>query len=96
VEALGGGLLLGLWLAFGPRPEFVVAALLGLALIVLFFTDLDHQLLPDAVTLPGAAVGVGLAWVNPFLDGEGWRRIALSLGGAAIGAGALWAVLLRG
>jgi leader peptidase (prepilin peptidase) / N-methyltransferase len=92
VEALGGGLLLGLWLALGPGMAFVIAALLGLPLIVLFFTDLDHQLLPDAVTLPWSVLGLAVAWANPFLDGAGWKRLALSLAGAAIGSGALWAV----
>jgi leader peptidase (prepilin peptidase)/N-methyltransferase len=92
VEALGGGLLFGLWLAYGPGAAFAVAALFGLLLIVLFFTDLDHRLLPDAVTLTGSALGAGLAWVNPFLGGDGWRRIALSLGGAALGSGLLWAI----
>ena len=92
VEALGGGLLLGLWLAFGPGMKLAVAALLALPLIVLFFTDLDHQLLPDAVTLPWSVLGLAMAWVNPFLEGTGWRRLLLSLAGAAIGSGALWAV----
>jgi leader peptidase (prepilin peptidase)/N-methyltransferase len=92
VEAMGGGMLVGLWLAYGRGPSFLVAALLGLPLVVLFFTDLDHQLLPDAVTLPWSALGVAVAWGNPFLDGAGWRRVALSLAGAALGSGALWAV----
>ncbi len=92
VEALGGGLLLGLWLALGPGAAFAVASLLGLMLIVLFFTDLDHQILPDLVTLPGAVLGAGLAWFNPFLGGEGLRRLVAALAGAALGSGVLWAI----
>ncbi len=92
VEALGGGLLLGLWVAMGPSVAFAVAALLGLMLIVLFFTDLDHRLLPDAVTLPGAVLGAALAWFNPFLDGEGVHGLVASLAGAALGSGLLWAI----
>jgi leader peptidase (prepilin peptidase) / N-methyltransferase len=92
VEALGGGLFLGLWLAMGPGAGFAVSALLGLMLIVLFFTDFDHQLLPDAVTLPGTALGAALAWFNPFIGGEGFGRLAVSLAGAALGSGLLWAI----
>jgi leader peptidase (prepilin peptidase)/N-methyltransferase len=92
VEALGGGLLLGLWRVYGPGAEFAVASLLGLMLIVLFFTDLDHQLLPDAVTLAGFLLGVGFAWINPFLGPGGWRRIVASFAGALVGSGLLWAI----
>ncbi|PYT06794.1 MAG: hypothetical protein DMF49_10100 [Acidobacteria bacterium] len=37
------------------------------ALIVLFFTDLDLRLLPDAVTLTGAAAGLLLSFARPWL-----------------------------
>jgi leader peptidase (prepilin peptidase)/N-methyltransferase len=92
VEALGGGCLLGTWLAYGPGAAFAVAAPFALMLIVLFFTDLDHGLLPDVTTLGGFALGAALAWFNPFLGGEGVRRVALSLGGAAVGSGVLWVI----
>ena len=53
VELMTAGILLGLWLTFGPSWAFVVAAPFCLAMTVLFFTDLDLQLLPDAITWPG-------------------------------------------
>jgi len=90
VEALGGGTLLALWLHFGPGMAFVIAGLFVLAMITLFFTDYDTQLLPDAITLTGLAAGLALAWFNPFLGGQGWERIISSCGGAALGSGLLW------
>ena len=49
---------------FGGAALFLFA----LALIVLFFTDLDHQLLPDDITLPllwlGLLVYIGLVLVT--------------------------------
>ena len=90
VEALSGGLLLGLWLHFGPGPAFPVAAAFSLAMVVLFFTDLDLQLLSDKVTLTGLGAGLAVSWVNPFLNGTGWERVWASLVGAALGAGLLW------
>jgi leader peptidase (prepilin peptidase)/N-methyltransferase len=90
VEALTALLLVGLWRMLGPHASFLVASFFALAMLVLFFTDWDHQLLPDAVTLTGLGVGLGISWVNPFLDGGGWERIWHALSGAALGSGVLW------
>jgi leader peptidase (prepilin peptidase)/N-methyltransferase len=92
VELLSGVTLLVLWHAFGPTLELVVAVPFTLAMLVLFFTDLDHQLLPDAVTLSGLVVGLALAWFNPFLAGDGWGRVWQALAGAALGSGILWGI----
>ncbi|HXV78034.1 MAG TPA: A24 family peptidase [Candidatus Polarisedimenticolaceae bacterium] len=92
VELLGGVLLVLLWRMLGPGLAFPIAAFFALAMVVLFFTDFDHQILPDAVTLTGFAVGVAVAWLNPFLDGPGPRRLWLSLAGAALGSGLLWGI----
>lgn len=92
VEAVSGALVAGLFVAYGPTAAFAIAAFFALSLLVLFFTDLDHQLLPDAVTLPGLAVGLGSAWWNPFLGEEGGGRLVAAAAGAAVGGGFLWAV----
>ncbi len=92
VEALTGLAAVALWRGFGPSPAFAVAAVFTPMLIVLFFTDLDHQLLPDLVTLPGFCAGIALAWNNPFLGDPGWPRIVASLTGAALGSGVLWGI----
>lgn len=86
-------LAVALWKLFGPSAAFAVAVLFALAMLVLFFTDWDHQLLPDPVTLGGFAAGMALAWWNPFLPGEpGWGRLWSALSGAALGAGVLWGI----
>ncbi len=95
VEALGGLLYLGLALRFGPGAGFAVLALFALGLLILFFTDLETMLLPDAVTLPGTAAGLILAPWNPLLDGSGWARVAAAASGAAAGA-LLVAALMAG
>jgi leader peptidase (prepilin peptidase)/N-methyltransferase len=68
----------------------VIVGLFALAMITLFFTDYDTQLLPDAITLTGLAAGLALAWFNPFLGGQDWARIISACGGAALGSGLLW------
>jgi leader peptidase (prepilin peptidase)/N-methyltransferase len=92
VEALSAATVLAMWRLYGPESAFPIAAAFALAMLVLFFTDFDHQLLPDAVTLTGVAVGMAVAWFNPFLGGEGWGRIWSAGSGAALGSGLLWSV----
>jgi len=92
VEALTGLAMMALWRGVGPGWAFGIAAAFAMMMIVLFFTDYDHQLLPDAVTLPGFAAGVALAWWNPFLGEPGWGRLVASLTGAALGSGILWGI----
>ncbi|PYM59961.1 MAG: prepilin peptidase, partial [Candidatus Rokuibacteriota bacterium] len=57
VEALtiGVGVLI-VW-TLGPTWEALRVLLLGLGLIAVTFTDLEHLLIPDRITLPGIAVG---------------------------------------
>lgn len=39
--------------------------ILATALIVLFMIDLEHQLLPNVITLPGIAIGLAFSFVAP-------------------------------
>src|SRR5262249_21717732 len=58
VELTNGLLWLGLAALGGPTPQTFVAMALATALLVLSLIDLDHHLLPNAITLPG--IGLGL------------------------------------
>ncbi len=73
--------LLGLVAAiyFGPTYQFIVALVLTYMLIPLFLIDVDHYLLPDAITLPLLWVGLIASSFNVFTDLES------SLFGAATG-----------
>lgn len=66
-------------------PLLAARLLLVAALVVLFAIDLEHQILPNAITLPGIVVGFAFALVGP----PGWRA---SLIGIALGAGLLYGV----
>src|SRR5258708_29759569 len=57
VEATTAVLLAGAWVEFGPTLEFVVAAALLAALLAITAIDLRHQIIPDAITLPGILPG---------------------------------------
>src|SRR5256886_16456427 len=61
VEAASGGLLAGLWIRFAPAGAWVplaATALFALMLVVVFFIDLDHQIVPNAITYPGLVAGL--------------------------------------
>ncbi len=55
------------------------------ALVVITFIDLDHQIIPNVISLPGIVVGVLFSLVSPLTV---WNSVI----GAAAGAGVLWAV----
>jgi leader peptidase (prepilin peptidase) / N-methyltransferase len=84
VEAANGAMYLVLARLYGPTPQAAVAMALVTALLVLSLIDYDHQLLPDAVTLPGIAVGLAAS----LLPGP-----PTPLGAAAAAAGGYLAFL---
>jgi leader peptidase (prepilin peptidase)/N-methyltransferase len=92
IEALTGASAVLLWRDLGPSSAFGIASAFTLMMIVLFFTDFDHQLLPDLITLPGFALGLAVAWFNPFLGDPGWPRVVAAVTGAALGSGILWGI----
>jgi leader peptidase (prepilin peptidase)/N-methyltransferase len=85
VEATTGAVFLAGYLWYGPSGLLLVRLLFACLLIVLFVIDLEHKLLPNVITLPGAAAGFLLS----FLVGPGWLS---SLAGMLVGAGSLFAI----
>jgi len=71
---------------FGYTPQAAFALLLTWALIALIFIDIDHQLLPDSITLPMLWLGMCLSLFNLFSDAHA------SIIGAVAGYMALWLV----
>ena len=68
VELLTGALFLSCYLHFGPTLATVKCAVLGFLLLGLVFTDAETKLLPDAMTLPGLAIGIGFSLIVPVND----------------------------
>jgi len=85
VEALTGGLFLWHWWVFGPSALFAVRLAFGCALLVLFAIDLEHQILPDVITLPGIAVGLVCSVLLP-------PGPLMSVLGIVAGGGILWLI----
>jgi len=82
VEALTAAMFAGAFWFFGPTPLFASRIVLGCSLIVLFAIDLEHQILPNAITLSGIVVG----FVFSLFTEPGWQA---SLIGILVGGGVL-------
>jgi leader peptidase (prepilin peptidase)/N-methyltransferase len=76
-------------------PGWLLASrlLLGTILIVLFAIDLEHQILPNVITLPGIAAGFALSFVAP--PGPLDSALGIALGGGVLYAIAAGYYLLR-
>ena len=88
VEMLTGFLTVLIVYRFGLSWATAGFFLFTAALVVITFIDLDHQIIPDVISLPGVIVGVAFSFINPYVS---WTS---SLIGVAIGAGILLAVAL--
>jgi leader peptidase (prepilin peptidase)/N-methyltransferase len=85
VEIVTAIMFAAAWWYYGLGPLLFSRLLFGCALIVLFAIDLEHHLLPNAITLPGIAVGFLLS----FITEPGWVS---SLFGILLGAGTLFLI----
>ena len=65
IEVVTAVMFLAHWYAFGPTALLAARLVFGCALIVLFMIDLEHQILPNAITLPGIVVGLAFSVVAP-------------------------------
>jgi leader peptidase (prepilin peptidase)/N-methyltransferase len=85
VEALTAVMFAAAWWYYGPQPLLASRLIFGCALLVLFAIDLEHHLLPNAITLPGIVVGLFFS----FFTEPGWQA---SLIGIVVGGGVLFGV----
>lgn len=87
VEAIAGVLLAVLWIRFGAAGEwleFIASAIFVMMLLAIFFIDLEHQIVPNAISYPGLAIGLLVAIP------QGRFLMALT---AAAGAGVVFALI---
>lgn len=95
VEVLNGLLTLFLFMKFQLSPTFFVLFLFCSALVVVTFIDLEHQIIPDSISLSGIVVGFAVSALFPLL---GWRGSLIGIGwrdsliGIVAGGGSLLVV----
>jgi len=81
----------------GPALDLAPALLLLAALVAITFIDLDHQLIPDVITLPGIIAGAALSialhpihWLDTVLGivvGGGLFLVIIVASGGGMGGG---------
>lgn len=83
VEGLTGLMTVALFMRYGPTVQFLLLLLFSAALIVITFIDLTHQIIPDAISIPGIPCGIGASILIPTIS---WLD---SLLGIFVGGGLL-------
>jgi leader peptidase (prepilin peptidase) / N-methyltransferase len=93
IELVTGALFAVVALRFGATPMTLVGCAFVAALVATAAIDLDHQIIPDEISLGGLALALVAVPVVDWLAGEPFLSSLLrSLAGAALGGGVLWLV----
>lgn len=88
IEILTGLVFVLVFYRFGFQVPTLVYWIFASSLIVITFIDLDHQIIPDLISLPGIAVGFLCSFAIPWIS---WLD---SLLGILLGGGSLFLVAL--
>jgi leader peptidase (prepilin peptidase)/N-methyltransferase len=86
VEVLTAVMSVLLFWKFGLSLQYLFVFVFCCSLIVITFIDLDHQIIPDVITLPGIPI---FSLIAVFFMGVPWLEVVL---GVLIGGGCLYVV----
>jgi len=67
VELLTGLTYLIIYLIYGLSIQSLVYIILSSALIIIAFIDLQKQIIPDIISLPGIVIGLILSFIVPYI-----------------------------
>lgn len=97
VEAATGALWALAWWMWGPTLDFAVAVLFVTALVAITAIDVERQIIPDLITLPGIVAGLvanlatgRVSWVESTLGivvGGGIFLVIILASGGGMGGG---------
>jgi leader peptidase (prepilin peptidase)/N-methyltransferase len=65
VETLSGLLSMALVMKYGLTLHFLLLLLFVFSLIIITFIDLDYQIIPDILSIPGILAGIGASFFIP-------------------------------
>jgi leader peptidase (prepilin peptidase)/N-methyltransferase len=88
VETAMALLALALYHHFGLTILFPIYFVFCAALLAVIFIDVQHQIIPDVISLPGIVIGFALSFVNPLVT---WQDAGL---GIFFGGGSFYLVAL--
>ena len=90
VELLTGLIYLIIYLTYGLSIQSLIYIILSSALIIIAFIDLNEQIIPDVISLPGIVIGFILSFFVPYIS-----FINSSLG-VVVGGGIILVIGLAG
>lgn len=92
VELVSASSILILFAYFGFNYRFWIYSLVTLSLTVITFIDLEHQVIPDVITISGIILGVIVSIFMPLLqDSFTWKlSLVNSLLGVLVGGGLIY------
>lgn len=88
IESLTGGIALVTFLWFGPTLSSIYWFVFICTLLTLSFIDIDHQIIPDVISLPGIIIFASSFYFIPDMT------VKKTLIGIFAGGGSLYAVAL--
>ena len=68
VELLTGLIYLIIYLTYGLSVQFLIYIILSSALIIIAFIDLNEQIVPDVISLPGIVIGFIISFFVPYIS----------------------------
>jgi len=81
VEFITGALLVGVALGFSPSSfplEFFFYMIFSVFMIIVFFTDLEQQVIPDSINITGIILGLGFNFIKGMFFQKGAINVFLS------------------
>jgi len=90
VELLTGLIYLIIYLVYGISVQTLIYIILSSALVIIAFIDLNQQIVPDVISLPGIVIGFILSFFVPYIS---FINSAL---GVVIGGGIILVIGLAG
>ena len=90
VEFLTGVVYILIFLIYGRSLQTFIYAILSSALIIISFIDLDEQIIPDEISLPGIVLGFLISFFVPYIS------YFNSLFGILTGGGIIFLIALAG
>lgn len=98
VELITGLFYLWIWFYFGWEVKGLVAAFLFSLLLIATVVDLEHQIIPDEISLGGLILGLLLGPILPLLHGQviWWHGLIDAFIGALAGGGLIYVTGILG
>ena len=86
IEFISGLFAVGVYLKYGLSVEALLYYIFIATLLVITFIDIDHQIIPDVISLPGIPIFFAASFALPDIT------LVESILGIFIGGGSLWIV----